>query len=71
LSVSDSFAKVEGFRVTDSIVLVCAVLASLAAGVLMAYGVCLGLFRIFEMRAEHANLSAVANIAVVAQPVEV
>ncbi|MGD0443934.1 MAG: hypothetical protein ABSA39_08355 [Edaphobacter sp.] len=32
-----------------SIVLVCAVLASLAVGVLVAYGVCLSMFRIFQM----------------------
>jgi hypothetical protein len=32
-----------------SIVLVCAVLASLAVGVLVAYGVCIAMFRAFEM----------------------
>ena len=32
-----------------SIVLVCAVLASLAVGVLVAYGVCIMMFRAFEM----------------------
>jgi len=31
--------------------LVCAVLASLAVGVLAAYGVCLGFFAAFRMRA--------------------
>jgi len=35
--------------VVTSIVLVCAVLASLAVGVLVAYGVCLSMFRIFQM----------------------
>lgn len=35
----------------DSIMLVCAVLASLAVGVLAAYGVCLGFFAAFRMRA--------------------
>ena len=39
---------------TDSIVLVGAVSASLASGVLIAYGVCLGLFRIFRMHAQQA-----------------
>jgi uncharacterized protein (DUF2062 family) len=34
----------------DSIMLVCAVLASLAAGVLAAYGVCLAIFAIFRPR---------------------
>lgn len=32
-----------------SIVLVCAVLASLAVGVLVAYGVCMTMFRVFQM----------------------
>jgi uncharacterized protein (DUF2062 family) len=34
-----------------SIVLVCAVLASLAVGVLVAYGVCIAMFRVFQMHA--------------------
>ena len=33
--------------------LVCSVLASLAAGVLAAYGVCLGFFAMFKMRARN------------------
>ena len=35
-----------------SIVLVCAVLASLAVGVLIAYGVCMSMFRVFQMHAQ-------------------
>ena len=35
--------------VVTSIMLVCAVLASLAVGVLMAYGVCIAMFRVFQM----------------------
>ena len=35
-----------------SIVLVCAVLASLAVGVLVAYGVCITMFRMFQIHAE-------------------
>jgi predicted phage tail protein len=35
--------------VTSSIVLVCAVLASLAVGVLVAYGVCMAMFGVFQM----------------------
>lgn len=35
-----------------SIVLVSAVLASLAAGVLTAYGICVSMFRIFRMHAK-------------------
>ena len=34
---------------TSSIVLVCAVLASLAVGVLVAYGICMGMFVAFRM----------------------
>jgi len=37
-----------GVVVSSSIVLVCAVLASLAAGVLLAYAVCLAIFTLFE-----------------------
>lgn len=38
-----------------SIVLICAVLASLAAGVLLAYAVCVWLFRVFRIHAEQAS----------------
>jgi len=34
----------------NSIVLVCAVLASLAVGVLVAYGICMAMFGVFQMR---------------------
>lgn len=34
------------------LLLVCAVLASLTAGVLLAYGICVGMFRIFRIHAE-------------------
>ena len=34
---------------SDSVMLVCAVLGSLAAGVLAAYGVCLSMFAAFRM----------------------
>jgi hypothetical protein len=34
-----------------TIVLMCAVLASLAVGVLVAYGVCIAMFRAFQMHA--------------------
>ena len=34
---------------TSSIVLVCAVLASLAVGVLVAYGICMAMFGVFQM----------------------
>jgi hypothetical protein len=38
-----------GAGVISSIVLICAVLASLAVGVLVAYGVCLSMFGMFRM----------------------
>lgn len=48
-----------------SIMLVCAVLASLAIGVLVAYGVCIAMFRAFQMHvqqvaAENRSRSVVA-----------
>lgn len=51
-----------------SIVLVCAVLASLAVGVLVAYGVCIAMFRAFQMHvqqvaAEKRSRSVVAQVA--------
>ena len=36
---------------SDSVILVCAVFASLAFGVLLAYGVCQAVFALFRMRA--------------------
>ena len=41
--------------VTTSIMLVCAVLMSLALGVLVAYWVCLGMFQIFRMHARQVQ----------------
>ncbi len=38
----------------STLMLVCAVMASLALGVLVAYGVCQLLFRIFSLQAESA-----------------
>lgn len=42
----------EGNAVGVMLLLVCAVLASLTAGVLLAYGICVGMFRIFRIHAE-------------------
>jgi hypothetical protein len=56
--------------VSDSIVLVCAVLASLASGVLLAYGVCLGMFRVCQMRAEQSVERVESVVPVTAQVVE-
>jgi len=46
--------------VTSSIVLVCAVLASLAVGVLVAYGICMAMFLAFRM---HVRQVAASNVA--------
>jgi len=56
--------------VSDSIVLGCAVLASLAAGVLAAYGVCLGMFGVFQMRAQRVEVRSEAPAAGTARIVE-
>lgn len=41
--------------------LVCAVLASLALGVLVAYGICQGMFRVFRVHAANAARSRVGQ----------
>jgi hypothetical protein len=56
--------------VSTSIVLVCAVLASLAAGVLVAYGVCHGMFALFRIHARQVAVRSVESIAATAQIVE-
>lgn len=43
-----------------SFVLLCSVLASLAVGVLIAYGICLGMFRVFRV---HSMQAAQARVA--------
>ncbi len=40
---------------TTSIMLVCAVLMSLAVGVLVAYWVCMGMFQVFRMHARQVQ----------------
>jgi predicted phage tail protein len=42
-------------------VLVCAVLASLAVGVLVAYGVCLAMFGVFQMHVRQVAASSVSR----------
>jgi hypothetical protein len=49
--------------------LVCAVLAALAAGVLVAYGVCLGMFGLFRMHTKQV-VKAPVRVASGAKPVE-
>lgn len=46
---------------TTSIMLVCAVLMSLAVGVLMAYWVCLGMFEVFRMHARQVQAKRVVG----------
>jgi uncharacterized protein (DUF2062 family) len=50
--------------------LVCAVLASLTAGVLVAYGVCVGMFGLFRMRVRQAAVKAPVRVAGGAKIVE-
>ena len=45
-----------------SILLVCAVLASLAAGVLLAYFICQLLFEIFRMHAESVSNASAPSV---------
>lgn len=47
---------------TDSVMLVCAVLASLAAGVLVAYGLCLGMFAAFRMHAKQVAVKPAVRV---------
>ena len=52
----------------SSIMLVCAVLASLAVGVLAAYGICIAMFELFQMHvrqvaAESGRVGASAQVA--------
>ena len=52
----------------SSIVLICAVLASLAIGVLVAYGVCMAMFKVFRI---HARQVAVKSARGVVAPARV
>lgn len=47
--------------IMGSLMLVCAVLASLALGVLMAYGICQAMFRVFRVHAIAAAKERVSN----------
>jgi hypothetical protein len=53
--------------VNSSIVLVCAVLASLAVGVLVAYGICIAMFSAFQMHARQVAGNAARQVASTAQ----
>jgi hypothetical protein len=56
--------------VSDSVVLVCAVFASLASGVLLAYGVCQAIFALFRMHASQSPAPSQARVASHASIVE-
>ncbi|QEE28748.1 hypothetical protein FTW19_12510 [Terriglobus albidus] len=49
-----------GVVVVTSVVIICAVLASLAAGVLLAYGICQALFAIFRVHARSVAATRVS-----------
>ena len=53
------------FPVGDSVMLVCAVLASLAAGVLAAYGVCVAMFGFFRLHAPQQPVVRVDSASIV------
>lgn len=54
----------------DLVVLVCAVLASLASGVMVAYGVCLAMFGLFRVHARQAAVEQVVRVTGSASVVE-
>jgi predicted phage tail protein len=49
--------------VNSSIVLISAVLASLAVGVLVAYGVCMAMFGVFRMHARQVAAGSARRVA--------
>jgi uncharacterized protein (DUF2062 family) len=53
----------EDWAVISSLMMVCAVLASLALGVLVAYGICQVMFRVFRVHAESAARERVQSAA--------
>jgi hypothetical protein len=59
--------EIRGLGVMTSIMLVCAVLASLAVGVLVAYGVCIAMFSAFHMHARQVAGNAARQVAATAQ----
>jgi hypothetical protein len=51
-----------GAFVYSSIVLVCAVLASLAIGVLVAHGICVAMFKVFRIHARQVAVKSARNV---------
>lgn len=70
LSSSVWITQFKGYFVSASIVLVCAVLASLAAGVLIAYGICLSLFALFHSCAKSITNASPLPVAIPTQALE-
>jgi hypothetical protein len=56
--------------VNSSMVLISAVLASLAAGVLLAYGVCMAMFGVFRMHVRQVAAGSARRVAARTQAVQ-
>jgi predicted phage tail protein len=56
--------------VNSSIMLACAVLASLGLGVLVAYGVCIAMFGVFQMHAQKVAGNVARRVSASAQVVK-
>jgi hypothetical protein len=56
--------------VSDSIVLVCAVFASLTSGVLLAYGICLAIFALFHQPTHQSPAQSKVRVSNSAAAVE-
>jgi hypothetical protein len=56
--------------VNSSIVLISAVLASLAVGVFVAYGVCIAMFGVFRIHARQVAVHSAQRVVAPAQVVE-
>jgi len=56
--------------VNSSIVLISAVLASLAVGVLVAYGICMAMFGIFRIHARQVAVNSAQRVVAPARVVE-
>ena len=56
--------------VNSSIVLICAVLASLAVGVLLAYGICLAMFNVFRIHARQVAVKSARGVVASARVIQ-
>lgn len=57
----------QGADVSLTIMLICAVLASLGVGVLLAYGLCFAMFEVFRVHSQRVAGKAATPVAVSAQ----